>query len=138
MPEACAAGQAFPASASDVVFSKIRMSGRSSGKGHQEGTSEAAVVAPTAGHAADTGHIQLRGRGSERDGQEAGVMSTGAAQPQPVGGDDLVPLEELIRRSPGAHPISSMDELRSDAFETDQELYEFLAFVTQSRHADLA
>ena len=50
---------------------------------------------------------------------------------------DLMPLDELIRRTPGAHPIKSIDELRSDAFETDQELDEFLAFVTESRHADL-
>ena len=48
-----------------------------------------------------------------------------------------MPLDELIRRTPGAHPIKSIDELRSDAFETDQELDEFLAFVTESRHADL-
>ena len=46
---------------------------------------------------------------------------------------DLAPLEELIRQTPGAHPIKSMDELRSDAFEIDEELDEFLAFVTESR-----
>lgn len=51
---------------------------------------------------------------------------------------DLVPLEELIRQTPGAHPIGSLDELHCDAFETDEELDEFLAFVTESRHADLA
>jgi len=39
--------------------------------------------------------------------------------------------------TPGAHPITSIGELRSDAFETD-ELDEFLAFVTESRHADPA
>jgi len=56
-----------------------------------------------------------------------------------------VPLEELIRQTPGAHPIRSMDEPRCDAFETDEELgeflafvAEFLAFVAESRHADLA
>jgi hypothetical protein len=49
-----------------------------------------------------------------------------------------VPLDELIRQTPGAHAIRSIDELRSDAFETDEELDEFLAFVTESRHADLA
>jgi hypothetical protein len=54
------------------------------------------------------------------------------------GHDDLVPLEQLIRDTPGAHPIISIGELRSDAFETDEELDEFLAFVTKSRHADLA
>jgi hypothetical protein len=49
-----------------------------------------------------------------------------------------MPLEELIRQTPGAHPIGSAAELRCDAFETDQELQEFLAFVRESRHADLA
>ena len=65
-------------------------------------------------------------------------MSSSAEHPRPADGEDLIPLDELIRRTPGAHPISSVDELRSDAFETDQELDEFLAFVTESRHADLA
>ena len=65
-------------------------------------------------------------------------MSTSAEQPQRAGSDDLLPLDELIRETPGAHPISSIDELRCDAFETDEELDEFLAFVTASRHADLA
>jgi len=65
-------------------------------------------------------------------------VSTSAEQPRQADGDDLVPLEELIGSTPGAHPIRSVDELRSDAFETDEELDEFLAFVTESRHADLA
>ena len=65
-------------------------------------------------------------------------MSTGAEQPHQPDGEDLVPLDELIRRTPGAHPIRSVDELRCDAFGTDEELDEFLAFVAQSRHADLA
>jgi hypothetical protein len=49
-----------------------------------------------------------------------------------------VPLAELIQHTPGAHPITSVDELRNDAFATDEELDEFLAFVARSRHADLA
>ena len=52
--------------------------------------------------------------------------------------EDLLPLEKLIRQTPGVQPISSADELRCDAFETDEELSEFLAFVSASRHADLA
>lgn len=59
-------------------------------------------------------------------------------RPSAHGHGDLVPLEKLIRDTPGAHPIISIGELRSDAFETDEELDEFLAFVTESRHADLA
>ena len=65
-------------------------------------------------------------------------MSTNAEHERSADSDGLIPLDELIRRTPGAHPISSVDELRSDAFETDEELEEFLAFVTESRHADLA
>ena len=66
------------------------------------------------------------------------ATSTSAEDSQQAGSEDLVPLEELIRQTPGAHPIRSMEELRCDAFETDEELDEFLAFVTESRHADLA
>jgi hypothetical protein len=69
--------------------------------------------------------------------REVSATSTSAEDQQP-GGDDLVPLDELIRQTPGAHPIESVDELRCDAFESDEELDEFLAFVTASRHADLA
>jgi hypothetical protein len=49
-----------------------------------------------------------------------------------------VPLEQLIRDTPGAHPIASIGELRSDAFETGEELDEFLAFAAKSRHAHVA
>ena len=52
--------------------------------------------------------------------------------------DDLLSLGELLWKAPGAHPISSLDELRSEAFGTDAELEEFLAFVAASRRADLA
>jgi hypothetical protein len=65
-------------------------------------------------------------------------ISASAEHPRQRVTEDLVPLEELIRDTPGAHPIASVDELRCDAFETDRELDEFLAFVTTSRHADLA
>jgi hypothetical protein len=66
------------------------------------------------------------------------AASTNAEHPRQPGTDDLVPLDELIRDTPGAHPISSVDELRCDAFETDEELDAFLAFVAESRHADIA
>lgn len=65
-------------------------------------------------------------------------MSSGAENPYGLGSDDLPPLEEIIRQTPGAHPIGSVDELRCDVFEDDQELDDFLAFVTASRHANLA
>jgi hypothetical protein len=66
------------------------------------------------------------------------TTSTSAEHTPKPGHGDQIPLDELIRQTPGAHPITSIDELRSDAFETDEELDEFLAFVTESRHADLA
>ena len=46
---------------------------------------------------------------------------------------ELVPLGELIRRTPGARRVGSIDELRCDVFDTEEELEEFLAFVTESR-----
>jgi hypothetical protein len=69
---------------------------------------------------------------------EVVTTSTSAEHPQRGWADDLTPLDELIRQTPGAHPIGSVEELRCDAFQTEEELDEFLAFVTESRHADLA
>jgi hypothetical protein len=65
-------------------------------------------------------------------------MSTNPEHPHSHVGDDLTPLEDLIAQTPGAHPIRSLDELRSDAFETDEELDEFIAFVAAARRADVA
>ena len=56
-----------------------------------------------------------------------------AEQALPVAAADLTPLCELVRRTPGAHPIGSIDDLRCDAFDTEEELQEFLAFVAESR-----
>lgn len=69
---------------------------------------------------------------------EVVATSTSAGQERRPQIADLVPLDELIRQTPGAHPIRSVDELRCDVFESDDELDEFLAFVAESRHADLA
>jgi hypothetical protein len=66
------------------------------------------------------------------------VMSSSAEHPPRRGSEDLMPLDGLVLGTPGAHPISSVDELRCDVFETDEELDEFLALVAMSRHADLA
>jgi hypothetical protein len=66
------------------------------------------------------------------------TVSAGGEHPSRVAGGDLVPLEELIRETPGAHAISSVDELCCGAFETDEELDQFLAFVAEARHANLA
>jgi hypothetical protein len=65
------------------------------------------------------------------------VIVTSAEHTPHMAHDDLVPLEEVIRQTPGAHPIILVGELRNDAFDSDAELDEFLAFVAESRHADL-
>jgi 2-polyprenyl-6-methoxyphenol hydroxylase-like FAD-dependent oxidoreductase len=68
---------------------------------------------------------------------EANVSVVGG-QGERQGAPDLVALAELISQTPGAHPIASADELRSDAFDSDEELHAFLAFVTESRNAPVA
>jgi hypothetical protein len=65
-------------------------------------------------------------------------VSVAGGQGERPGARDLVPLAELTSQTPGAHPIVSADELRSDAFESDEELDAFLAFLTGSRNADVA
>jgi len=47
-----------------------------------------------------------------------------------------ISLEELVRAK-RARPIQSMDELRADTFESDEELDEFLAFTYAERRRDL-
>jgi hypothetical protein len=69
---------------------------------------------------------------------EAVLVSTSAGHPCGLGSDDLPSLAELIGQTPGAHPIGSVDELRCDVFKDDQELDDFLVFVTASRHAGVA
>ena len=63
---------------------------------------------------------------------------TSARQWLHLGDQGLVPLAELIRQTAGARPISSVDDLRCDAFETGEELDQFLTFVAGSRQANLA
>ncbi len=70
-------------------------------------------------------------------GSEVTAVSSGAdyAAPRPAGGS--IPVEELARRQ-GVRPIASVDELaRDDVFESDEELDEFLAFITTMRHSDV-
>jgi hypothetical protein len=71
-------------------------------------------------------------------GMEVVTVSTSAGDPYGLGRDDLPSPADLIRQTPGAHPIGSVDELRCDVFENDQELDDFLAFVTASRHSGLS
>jgi hypothetical protein len=46
-------------------------------------------------------------------------------------------LEEQAQRK-GVRPIASVDELRADVFESDEELDEFLADLEAFRHEHLA
>jgi len=73
-----------------------------------------------------------------RGQQEVAATSGSAGYPQRPEGDDLAPLDELIRQTPGGHPISSPDELRRVVFETGEDLGAFLASVAGSRRADVA
>jgi hypothetical protein len=69
------------------------------------------------------------------------MTSTSAPEPTPAwwpttGG--RVPVEELARRQ-GVRPITSVDELvEPEAFESDEELDEFLADLYESRRSGLA
>jgi hypothetical protein len=57
------------------------------------------------------------------------------AKPQP--GSYAAELDEQARRK-GVRPIASVDELRADVFESDQELEEFLADLEEFRHEHMA
>ena len=81
-------------------------------------------------------HVASPGAPAEQRKVIAATTSTG--HPLHPGDQGLVPLEELIWQTAGARPISSVDDLRCDAFETGEELDDFLAFVADSRRADLA
>jgi hypothetical protein len=48
-----------------------------------------------------------------------------------------IPIDELARRK-GVRPVESPDDMARDVFSSDEDLEEFLAFVTDARHADLA
>ena len=52
--------------------------------------------------------------------------------------DGPVPIEELIRQQ-GVPAVRTVEDLAADdVFDTDEELDEFLAFVAEQRHANLA
>jgi hypothetical protein len=63
------------------------------------------------------------------------ATSTSAEHEHDKADEDLLPLGKLIWQTPGAHPIGSADELGCNAFETNQELSEFLAFVSRRQVA---
>ena len=66
-------------------------------------------------------------------------MSSGSAERLPEWGTaEHVPAAELVRRQ-GVRPIESVDELvYPGAFESDEELDEFLADLYASRHTGMA
>jgi hypothetical protein len=65
----------------------------------------------------------------------AAMSVADSAEPQP--GSYAAELEEQARRK-GVHPIASVDELRADVFESDEELDEFLADLEEFRREHLA
>jgi hypothetical protein len=65
----------------------------------------------------------------------AAMSVADSAEPQP--GSYAAELEEQERRK-GVHPIASVDELRADVFESDEELDEFLADLEEFRREHLA
>jgi hypothetical protein len=69
---------------------------------------------------------------------EAAVTSNPDHSPLPVEHPVLVSVEELARRK-GIEHIKTVEELACDGvFDTDEEVEEFLMFVTEQRHANLA
>ncbi len=66
-------------------------------------------------------------------------MTSSSAEPLPMQGTaEHVPAAELVRRQ-GVRPIRSVDEqVYPDAFESDEELDEFLTDLYASRHTGLA
>ena len=65
---------------------------------------------------------------------EVVITSVDAGQmPHSGSQGDLVPLDKLIQRQPRRAPDTSIGEFRNGAFDIDEELDAFLAFVTESR-----
>jgi hypothetical protein len=56
---------------------------------------------------------------------------------EPQRGSYAAELDEQARRK-GVRPIASVDELRADVFESDQELEDFLADLEEFRHEHMA
>ncbi len=65
----------------------------------------------------------------------AAVSVAGFAEPEH--GSYAATLDDQVRRK-GVRPIVSVEELRADVFETDEELDEFLADLDAFRHEHMA
>jgi hypothetical protein len=62
---------------------------------------------------------------------------TAADFAEPERGSYAAELDKQARRK-GVHTVASVDELRADVFESDQELDEFLADLEEFRHEHMA
>ncbi len=74
-----------------------------------------------------------------RENEAEVIVTTNDAEHrhEPLDEDELS-LDELARRQ-GVRPVRNVHDMaRPDMFGSDEELEEFLAHVTASRHADLA
>ena len=69
-------------------------------------------------------------------GEVVSAVSSGTEQVRP-GRRSRVSNDELVRRR-GARPIDHPSDMARDVFASDEELDEFLAFVRESRHANMA
>jgi hypothetical protein len=70
--------------------------------------------------------------------REGGIAAMSVADiAEPERGSYAAALDEQARRK-GVHPIASVDELRADIFESDEELDEFLADLEAFRHEHMA
>lgn len=72
---------------------------------------------------------------SDRDGGMARMSVADFAGSEP--GSYSAELDEQARRK-GVRPVASIDELRADVFESDEELDEFLADLEAFRHEHTA
>ena len=102
---------------------------------------------PVTGHRHDTprrldrpsGHpgrpVGPSGRGSDREVGMAGMTVADFTGSEP--GSYSAELDEQARRK-GVRPVASIDELRADVFESDEELDEFLADLEAFRHEHMA
>jgi hypothetical protein len=72
---------------------------------------------------------------SDREGGMAGMTVADFTGSEP--GSYSAELDEQARRK-GVRPVTSIDELRADVFESDEELDEFLADLEAFRHEHTA
>jgi hypothetical protein len=73
------------------------------------------------------------------EGEAEVIVTTNDAKfPHEPLDEDELSLDELARRQ-GVRPVRNVHDMaRPHVFESDEELEEFLAHITASRHADLA